>query len=120
MELWHEPPSLLTGKGDHPGTTRPDGLDLSSVMLDAAISGDDQPTVASGLGYPNRVIGGGAGDWTGWPRSSVHDAAGVARIGDIGPESHKDLGWTQDVSIEVEADDRRLRRPAHAARSEVS
>lgn len=59
LELVPCPPSLLTGKGDHPGTTRPDGLDLSSVMLDAAISGDDQPTVASGLGYPNRVIGGG-------------------------------------------------------------
>jgi hypothetical protein len=112
--------SLLAGERDHPGATRTDGFDLSAVVLDAAVSGDDQPPVPSGLGYPYGVIGGGTLDRTGWSGTPVHDAPWVTRVGDFGSERRKDLGQTKDVCIEVEADDRRLRRPAHAARSEVS
>src|SRR6266705_4834187 len=71
-------------------------------------------------GIHTRVVSLGVRDGTRRALAKMDGPAGIAWIGHIGPESHEYLGQPHDVSVDVEADSRRLGPPAHAARRGIS
>ena len=52
--------------------------------------------------------------------AALDRATGVAWVGDVSSDLYEDLREAEYVSIDVVADDCRLRRLAHAARADVS
>lgn len=78
---------------------------LSLVVLDMAISGDDQPALLGRGGNPDRVERVRGGDRASWADPAALDrATRVARIRDIDPDLAEDLGKAEDIGIDVEAD----------------
>ena len=115
------PDGLITSQVDHARAARTDGFDLSPVILDVAVPCDDEPLLAGSLGDPHVV---GSADICDRARCSYpapfDRTARIAWVGDVPSDLHKDLRQAEDVSVDVVADDGRLRRLAHAARAEIS
>ena len=77
--------------------------------------------LAGGFGNPYFVVGVDLRDRTWCPYPAAFDrASGVAWVGDVSSNLYEDLCEAEHVSIDVVADDGRLRRLAHAARADVS
>jgi hypothetical protein len=101
---------------DHACAAGADSLDLGPVLLDLAIARDDEPSLAGGLGNPDLVIGAGLRDRTRRPDpSAFHRAAGIPWIGHVRSDLYQDLRETEHISVDVIANDGRLRRLSHAA-----
>jgi hypothetical protein len=54
------------------------------------------------------------------PSSTVQCPARISRVRHVGAHMNKDLGQSEDVGVEIEADGGRLPRSCHAARADVS
>lgn len=101
-------------QSDHPGPVLSHCGDLQTVLLDVAVTGDDQPTPGP---RPQGSTPGPSPRARRWGKRAlafVDDHAGVAGIGDVGAETGEDAREAEEVGIDVEPDLRWL-DPAHAA-----
>ena len=79
------------------------------MLLDLRIPRDDEPALSRRLRDPVLVVSGS--DRAGRSVPLVDDSARITSIGDIGPNASEKLAKSENVSVEVEPDLRRL----HAA-----
>lgn len=118
---WFQVPwAFVASERDHPCVMVADSLNLAPVVADVAVSRDDQPAAAGDLGDPRGVRRRWARDRAGRALAPVDDAARIAWVGDVGSQCDDGLRQAEHVSVEIEADGRRLGWTAHAARSDVS
>jgi hypothetical protein len=94
-----------------------DRLDLRPVLPNATVARDDHPAARGDLWDPHVVGRRGGRDRARLTASPVHLTSRISGTGDVRTKLVDDLGQTQHVRVEVEADLGRLDLRGHAARS---
>src|ERR1017187_710565 len=107
FELVERIDSFGAREGDHACAAGRHGRDLGAVFLYVPVPGDDQPSLAGGLGYPDVIARGGVGDRAGTANPAALDfATRVAGVRNVSSHLYEDLGQTEDIGVEVELDER--------------
>ena len=96
---------LLACKVDHACAAGTYRFDLGPMVLNVAIPGDDQPSLAGGFRNPDFIVGIDLRDRAWCPYPAAFDrATWVAWVGDVSSDLYEDLREAEYVSIDVVAD----------------